>query len=191
MLKPLSIHIKRSWIIWTKFYYNCLSDRGGQLWMKFCAVDNATRQFSYWLIKALLFCWLLCYSPQKTAWELFTFWLQGNQSFGDKLRFRSQKFGTLMFRVTCAYVPNFFRISFETEPRLFFFLRPPWLKVAASLQLYFLFFLFLSRAEAAHVEHVRWFRNLKNRSSRYFQVEIVLIFCLSILKGRGGEYYFF
>lgn len=80
-------------------------------------------------------------SPQKTAWELFIFWLQGNQSFSDKLRFRSQKFGNLMFRVAGAYVPNFFRISFETEPRLFFFLRP-WLKVAAPLQLFFFIFFF-------------------------------------------------
>ena len=71
----------------------------------------------------------------------------------DKLRFRSQKLGTLMFCVACAYVPNFFRISFETEPRLFFFLLP-WLNVAASLRLFFIFSLHY-RSEAAHVKHVR------------------------------------
>ena len=142
MLKPLSIHIKRSWIIWTKFYYNCLSDRGGQLWMKFCAVDNAARQFSYWLIKALLFCWLLFYSPQKTAWELFIFWLQGNQSFCDKLRFRSQKFGTLMFRAAGAYVPTFFPNLFRDRASSFLHFKAVAQggSFAAALFLYFFFF---------------------------------------------------
>ncbi len=158
--------------------------------MKFCAVDNAARQFSYWLIKSLLFSWLLFYSPQKTAWELFIFWLQGNQSFSDKLRFRSQKFGTLIFRVAGAYVPTFFPNLFRDRASSFLLFKAV-AQGGSSAAALFSLFLFLSRAEAAHVEHVRWFRNLKNRSSRYFQVEIVLIFCLSILKGRGGEYYFF
>jgi len=109
--------------------------------MKFCAADKCRQAVFLLAHKIIVFSWSLFYSPQKTAWELFIFWLHGNQSFSDKLCFRSQKFCTLMFRVAGAYVPNFFRISFETEPRLFFFLRP-WLKVAAQLQLCFLYFFF-------------------------------------------------
>lgn len=119
MLKPLSIHIKRSWIIWTKFYYNCLSDRGGQLWMKFCAADKCRQAVFLLAHKIIVFSWSLFYSPQKTAWELFIFWLQGNQSFSDKLRFRSQKYGTLIFRVAGAYVPTFFPNLFRDRATSF------------------------------------------------------------------------
>jgi len=154
--------------------------------MKFCAPLNAARQFSYWLIKALLFCWSLFYSPQKTARELFILWLQGNQSFSDKLRFRSQKGGTLMFRVAGAYVPNFFRISFETEPRLFFFLRP-WLKVAAPLQLCFLYFFFFRELRQLTLNTFAGFWTWKTGQAGIFKLCQFKLFNKTIGGGEGRE----
>ena len=135
--------------------------------MKFCAVDNAARQFSYWLIKiiviqliAILFATENC---QGTVYIL----IAGQSEFQREALLSFSKIWHLNVQSRWCLCAQFFPNLFRDRATSFLLFKAV-AQGGSFAAAFFSLFLFLSRSEAAHVEHVRWFLNLKNRSSRYF-----------------------